>query len=245
MKEARYFFVPHASSETELPLEETMHALRVLRLKAGDEMYLMDGEGCFYLAEVTLAATKRCLYTIVKKLPQNKPWRGRIHIAMGPTKMMERVEWFVEKATEIGVDEFSFINSVFSERKVLRTARLDKIVVSAVKQSRKAWKPVVNPIVSLKEFLSQHQQGHRFIAHCYKEIPREDFFEVVMNQEVSNADDDIIVLIGPEGDFSIDEVKLAIDSGYRSVSLGKSRLRTETAALSVAMMAQLARRNEK
>ncbi len=242
MKESRFFYVPNAGTQTELPMEEAMHALRVLRLKSGDEMFLMDGEGNFHQAEVTIAATKRCLYEIRQTMPQQKAWRGRIHIAMAPTKMMDRVEWFAEKATEIGIDEFSFLNCKFSERKVMRTVRLDKIVISAMKQSRKPWKPIVNPMVTFKEFLQQHSSGQRFIAHCYEEIEREDFYHLISDPAIANADDDITVLIGPEGDFSIDEVRMALGCGFRSITLGSARLRTETAALSATMMAQLVRR---
>ena len=138
MKEARYFFVPNAAGENELPEEEALHALRVLRMKSGDEMYLMDGEGTFYRAVVSLASAKRCLYEITETMPQKPVWRGRVHVAVAPTKMMERMEWFVEKATEIGIDEFSFLDCRFSERRMLRESRLEKIVVSAVKQSREA-----------------------------------------------------------------------------------------------------------
>lgn len=126
MKETRFFYVPDAVHQVELPVEEAMHALRVLRLKSGDEMFLMDGKGSFYRAEVTLAATKRCLYQIKEVLPQEKTWRGRIHLAIAPTKMMDRIEWMVEKATEIGFDDISFLNCKFSERKVMRTVRLEK-----------------------------------------------------------------------------------------------------------------------
>ena len=133
MKEARYFYVPDAATTNELPAEEAMHALRVLRLKSGDEMFLMDGN--FYRAEVTLAATKHCIYEIKEKLPQAKTWKGNICIGMAPTKMMDRTEWFSEKATEIGVDELVFLNCKFSERKTMRTVRLDKIIISAMKQS--------------------------------------------------------------------------------------------------------------
>ena len=242
MKEERFFYVPDAASQNEMPMDEAMHALRVLRLKGGDEMYLMDGVGCFYRAEVTIAATKRCLYEIHEAFPQEKTWQGRIHIAMAPTKMMDRVEWFAEKATEIGFDELSFMNCKFSERKVMRTVRLDKIVVSAMKQSRKPWKPVVNQMQSFREFITQPREGLKFIAHCYPEIPREDFYQIISQPENAHADSDITVLIGPEGDFSTDEVQAAIEHGYRSISLGRERLRTETAALSAVMMAHLVRR---
>ena len=239
MKEARYFYVPNAANETELPQEEAMHALRVLRLQSGDEMFLMDGEGTFYRAVVTIAATKHCMYEIQEVMPQEKTWHGNIHLAMAPTKMMDRVEWFAEKATEIGFDELSFLNCKFSERKNLRTVRLDKIVVSAVKQSRKPWKPIVNQLQTFKEFLATPHEGHVFIAHCYDEVERTDFYTELQQLP---ADDDITVLIGPEGDFSIDEVKQAVAKGYKSITLGNSRLRTETAALMAVAMANLAKR---
>ena len=242
MKEERYFYVPNASSQNEMPEEEALHALRVLRMRGGDEMFLMDGEGVFYRAVVTIAATRRCFYDIVEAIPQQRDWRGRLHIAMAPTKMMERVEWFVEKATEIGIDEMSFLCCSFSERRVLRAQRLEKIAVSAVKQSRKPWKPVVNPLINFQDFISQPREGHKFIAHCYQEFVREDLYQILQQPEVAQAEDEITVLIGPEGDFSFDEVQEAIAQGYRSISLGKERLRTETAALAATMMGHLSRR---
>ena len=238
MKEVRYFFVPDAANQSELPSDEAMHALRVLRLKAGDEMFLMDGVGCYYRAQVTIAATQHCHYEILEQLPQERPWEGLVHLAIAPTKMMDRIEWLSEKATEIGVDEISFVNTKFSERKLVKIPRLDKIVVSAVKQSRKAWKPQLNEIVSLKDFIREHQEGRRYIAHCYEEIPRTYLFDELREPSDSM---DATVLIGPEGDFSIDEVKEAVANGYKSVHLGASRLRTETAGLSAIMMMQLAK----
>ena len=239
MKEARYFYVPDAASQTELPIDEAMHALRVLRLQSGDEMFLMDGDGTFYRAEVTIAATRHCMYEIKEVMPQTKTWHGRIHLAMAPTKMIDRVEWMAEKATEIGFDELTFLDCRFSERRNIRTARLDKIVVSAVKQSRKPWKPVVNGLVPFKDFVIRPIDGHKFIAHCYDEEERSDFFSCLQQLPV---DDDVTVLIGPEGDFSLDEVRLAIDNGYRSISLGESRLRTETAALMSVAMSNIVKR---
>lgn len=227
---------------TELPMEEAMHALRVLRLKSGDEMFLMDGEGNFYRAEVTIAATKRCMYEIKETLPQAKTWKGNIHVAIAPTKVMDRIEWFCEKATEIGVDEITFLNCKFSERKVMRTVRLDKIVVAAVKQSHKPWKPSLNAMVSFKDFVTTPRGGRKYIAHCYEEIERKDFFTEVYRLADIDGGEDVTVLIGPEGDFSIDEVRLAVENGYESVTLGASRLRTETAALYATMAAQLALR---
>ena len=173
-------------------------------------------------------------------MPQPRAWRGRVHLAIAPTKMMERMEWMAEKATEVGCDEFSFLQCRFSERKTLRADRIDKIVVSAVKQSRKAWKPVVNDLCSFQQFVGQPRNGRKFIAHCYEEIPRKDLFSELMAHPSDDAD--VTILVGPEGDFSIDEVRQAIDAGYESISLGTSRLRTETAGLAAVMMAHLARR---
>ena len=248
MKEERFFYAPELAeqevspSRGDLEGSEANHALRVLRLGVGDEIRLMDGKGTFYRATITTATGHRLLYQIDEAEPQQPAWQGHLHLAMAPTKLMDRVEWFAEKATEIGFDELSFLNCKFSERKVMRTVRLEKIVVSAMKQSRKPWKPVVNQMQSFREFISQPREGLKFIAHCYQDIPREDFFGIVSRAENAQADGDITVLIGPEGDFSPEEVRAAIDHGYQSISLGSERLRTETAALSAVMMAHLVRR---
>ena len=240
MKETRFFYVPNAGQENEMPTEEALHALRDLRIKSGDEINLMDGVGNFYRAEVTLAATKRCLYEVKEVLPQQPAWHGHVHLAIAPTKVMDRIEWMAEKATEIGFDELSFLNCKFSERKTMRTVRLDKIVISAVKQSHKAWKPIVNQMVSFKEFIAQPRKGRKFICHCYEEFEKVDLMTEL--QKPYDEDADVTVLVGPEGDFSVDEVKLAIANGYESASLGTSRLRTETAGLMSVAMANLTRR---
>lgn len=237
MKETRYFYVPNAAHCNELPDEEASHASRVLRLESGDEVFLIDGEGCFFKAQLTLVSKSRCLYNIVERLPQEKTWSGRIAVGMAPTKSIDRVEWTLEKATEIGLDEFSLLNCAFSERRNVKLERLDKIVVAAVKQSRKAWKPQLNDLLPFERFVKQPRKGAKFIAHCYDEIDKKDLYNELLQL---NADEDVTILIGPEGDFSFEEVRLALDQGYVSVSLGKSRLRTETAALSATMIAQLA-----
>lgn len=254
MKEVRYFYVPDAANQQELPADEATHALRVLRLKGGDEIFLMDGEGTFYRAEVTAASSKRCLYDIKEAMPQQRAWNGHIHLAIAPTKMMERIEWMAEKATEIGFDELSFLNCQFSERKVVKVPRIDKIVVSAVKQSHKAWKPQVNEMVNFREFVTTPRPGRKFICHCYEEVEKKDFFTEIYKtngiteassagQECSDGQpEDITVLVGPEGDFSIEEVRFALENGYESVSLGTSRLRTETAGLVAVHMAHICRR---
>ena len=240
MKEERYFYVPEASTLSELPEEEATHALRVLRLKEGDEMMLMDGKGTFFRAAVSMATGKRCFYQILETLPQQRTWQGHLHLAIAPTKMMERIEWLAEKATEVGFDELSLLDCRFSERHVVKTPRLEKIVVSAMKQSRKAWKPIVNEMQDFKTFIAQHSTGRRYIAHCYDEVPRTNLFADLKSQ-ISNLKSQFptTVLIGPEGDFSIDEVRMAVDAGFISVDLGPSRLRTETAGLAAVMMMQL------
>lgn len=238
MKEVRSFYVPDALTATELLPEEAMHALRVLRMKIGDEMVLMDGQGNYYRAEVTLAHTKHCLYEIKEQMPQQRQWQGHIHLAIAPTKMMERIEWMTEKAVEVGVDEISFLNCQFSERRLVKISRLEKIMIAAVKQSHKAWATQLNEIVTFDAFIKQPREGHKYIAHCYEEVPRTYLFDELQK---TSASDDATVLIGPEGDFSIDEVRQAVAAGYISVHLGKSRLRTETAGLSAVMMMQLAK----
>ena len=239
MKEARYFYVPNATEHNELPTDEAIHAIRVLRLKIGDDIFLIDGKGTFYEAVVTLANSKHCLYKITQTLVQNKTWKGHIHLAIAPTKDISRIEWLVEKATEIGFDEISFLNCQFSERKNLRIDRIERIVISAMKQSRKAWKPIVNNMLSFENFMQKEVTGQKFICHCYNEIEKTDFFSNINN---SGLFEDITVLIGPEGDFSINEVHQALQQQYKSTTLGNSRLRTETAGLAAVLMANLVNR---
>ena len=231
MKEVRYFYVPKAGECDALPSEEAQHAVRVLRLQPGDEMMLMDGEGTFYKAEVSVASNHHCLYRILETLPQQRPWSGRIHLAIAPTKMLDRMEWLLEKAVEVGVDDISFLDCRFSERRQIKLPRMEKIVISAMKQSR-------NEMQSFSQFVAAERPGAKFIAHCYEEVERTYLFDDLKHLP---AETPVIILVGPEGDFSIEEVRQAISLGYKSVHLGKSRLRTETAGLSAVMMAQLSK----
>ena len=243
MKEERFFYVPNATDVDRLPQEEAAHATRVLRLKEGDSIFLIDGEGGIHQAVVTIATNKQCQYKITNTttLPQSE---NRIHIAIAPTKMMERMEWMAEKATEIGIDELTFLESQYSERRTMRCDRIEKTVISAMKQSRKAWMPVINDLMPLKDFLDAPREGRKFICHCHNEIPRTSLqrkMEEVQSSMFKGSSSSMAngqsftVLIGPEGDFSKEEVEYALEHGYESVSLGESRLRTETAAL-VALM---------
>ena len=187
-----------------------------------------------------MVTSKHCAYAILSSVPADKGWKGHIHLAMAPTKMMDRIEWLAEKATEVGFDELSFLSCKFSERKVINLSRIEKIVVSAMKQSRKPYKPVVNDMAAFAHFVTTPRKGRKCIAHCYAEIPRVDLFTTL--QELS-ANESCTVMIGPEGDFSLDEVRLAMENGFEPVSLGTARLRTETAALMAVTMAQLSFRN--
>lgn len=218
------FYTPDIQTKAELPEEEAQHCTRVLRLTNGDEITLTDGKGHFYRAEISAATNKRCLVTIKETIYQEPLWPCHLHIAMAPTKNMDRNEWFTEKATEIGFDELTFLNCRFSERKVIKTERIEKILVSAIKQSLKARIPQLNEMTDFDKFIAQDFKGQKFIAHCYEG-------EKPLLKDVLEKGKDVLVLIGPEGDFSEEEVKKAIERGFAPISLGKSRLRTETAAL--------------
>lgn len=218
------FYTPDIATSPELPEEEAGHCLRVLRLGVGDEVMLTDGRGYFYRAVISAATGKRCQVRVTETIEQEPFWRGHLHLALAPTKNMDRMEWLAEKATEIGFDELTFLNCRFSERKVIKTERIEKIVVSAVKQSLKARKPVVNELTDFQRFVAQDFPGQKFIAHCYEG-------EKPLLQDVLEPGKDALVLIGPEGDFSPEEVAQAEAAGFQPISLGKSRLRTETAAL--------------
>ncbi|MBE6296910.1 MAG: 16S rRNA (uracil(1498)-N(3))-methyltransferase [Bacteroidales bacterium] len=218
------FYVPDIADSWELSQEEAAHAIRVLRLQAGDKLEITDGAGSLYPTRVASVQGKHCYVEPVEAVRVPKNWNGMLHIAIAPTKNMDRIEWFAEKATEIGLDALTFLNCRFSERKVVKPERVERIVVSAMKQSLKYSKPVVEDMVDFKKFIAAERNGAKYIAHCYDS-------ERVLLKDILVPGEDATVLIGPEGDFSPEEVELAIKAGYRPVSLGSSRLRTETAAL--------------
>ena len=219
------FYTPNIDKAHELPEEESQHCTRVLRLTSGDEIMLTDGKGSFYKATITATNNKRCLFEINETIYQEPLWKGHLHIAMAPTKNMDRNEWFTEKATEIGIDELTFLNCRYSERKVIKNERIEKIIISGIKQSLKARVPLLNGLTDFKSFIKQDFDGQKFIAHCYDENDK------VYLKDVLNKNENVLILIGPEGDFSEEEVKLAKENGFKAISLGNSRLRTETAAL--------------
>lgn len=212
-----------------LDQDESGHCIKVLRHRCGDEINVIDGCGTLYRCRITSDSHKG-VEAIVTETHENwgtHPYR--LHMAVCPTKNNDRFEWFVEKACEIGLDEISPVIGEHSERRIFKTARTEKILVSAAKQSLKASVPVVNEPVSVKDFIKSSSEGLRMIAYCFEDenIPRRSIKEVLEGYEGS----DITVMIGPEGDFSRSEAELALASGFIPVHLGASRLRTETAAL--------------
>ena len=218
------FYTPDIATTLELPQEEAAHALRVLRLTEGDKVMLTDGKGSFYHAEIDMISGKRCYVRITETSTPKPLWKGHLHLAMAPTKNMDRIEWFAEKATEIGFDELTFLDCRFSERRVVKNERVEKILISAMKQSLKSTLPSLNGMTSFDKFITQSFTGQKFIAHC-NEGEKDSLMHALQTGE------DALVLIGPEGDFSPEEVEKAIANGFRPITLGKSRLRTETAAL--------------
>ncbi len=207
-----------------LPEDEAQHAVKVLRLQSGDAVELVDGVGGFYNAIITNPHHKRCEIEITNCQTDYEKRDFYLHIAIAPTKNIERLEWFVEKCTEIGIDEITPVLCRFSERKILKEERLEKIMVSAMKQSKKAYLPKLNPLQSFEKLVKQNFSDKKYIAHCYEG-------EKNLLQNLYKKGGSALILIGPEGDFSLEEVESAIQNGFQPVSLGKSRLRTETAGV--------------
>jgi len=216
------FYTPDIQTNNCLAEEESVHCVRVLRLGEGSEIDLIDGRGNFFKARVVQAHPKHCMVEVLETIPDKTP-PFMAHIAMAPTKNFDRTEWFVEKATEVGIGGFHFITSQHSERKVLKLERIEKIVVSALKQSMKALKPEIGEWTEFKKFVTKPFDGQKYICHCN---PGE---KPLLNC-VCKSGTPVLVLIGPEGDFSPEEVELALKNGFQAVSLGDTRLRTETAA---------------
>lgn len=233
MKEVHLFYAPDVLSSHALGEEEATHAVRVLRIKEGDALWVTDGRGHFFDATASPAGSSKhpeCFVSITAEHEWTRPWASDIYLAVAPTKNMDRIEWFAEKATEIGLDGIHFLDCANSERRVIKTERIEKIVVSAMKQSHKALKPEVSELTRFKDFVEQPFEGDKFIAHCYAQTDV-DGSEKLFLFDAIRRDVPTLVLIGPEGDFSIDEVRMAHAAGFRSITLGESRLRTETAAL--------------
>lgn len=219
------FFAPQIAEAPFLNEEESLHCIKVLRLSQGDTIQVIDGIGTLYDARIVVPSPKRVEVEILAAHPGFGDHPYELHMAVAPTKNIDRFEWFVEKAVEIGVDSITPLLCRYSERKVVKLERLEKIAVSAAKQSLKGKVPVIHPLTPIDQFLSEVPEGQRFIAHCHEDGERLLLSKQIQPGSVCS------VLIGPEGDFSEEEVAKAIKNGFVPVSLGNSRLRTETAAV--------------
>lgn len=221
-------FLFNENGEILLSAEESKHCVKVLRHKVGDVIHVIDGKGNFFEAELTSINPEKCVAKIKskKQIGVNKSYY--LHIAISPTKNPDRIEWLIEKGTELGVDEFSFIICKRTEKTGTRIDRFQKIAESAVKQSVQGVIPKLNDGISFKEFLATQKNSDvkKYIAHCL-EYPKKELKDIY-------ADKKVLVLVGPEGDFTEEEIKLALENGFEALSLGESRLRTETAGLFVA-----------
>lgn len=224
------FYAPDIQTTLTLPEEESNHCVQVLRRSVGDAVQVTDGMGNLYHCVITNPHRKHCEVRIERVETPEALHEGYVHIAVAPTKNIDRLEWAIEKCVEIGVDEITPLLCRFSERKQLRTDRLEKIILSAAKQSLTPYLPVLHELTPCDAFIKaqrekvQRTQGQNFIAHCYKDEKR-------YLKDVIERGRDALVLIGPEGDFSEQEVAEALAAGFIPVSLGDSRLRTETAAV--------------
>lgn len=219
------FYTPDLSGNTyTLDESESKHCVRVLRLEQGDEIILVDGRGGMFTAEIEDPNPKRCAVKIIRSELNSGQRNYSVHIAIAPTKNIERIEWFLEKATEIGLDRITPLICRFSERKEIKNDRLEKVMVSAMKQSLKAHLPQLDHLTRFSDFIAQPFDGQKFIAHC------DDQHRDLLKKMIA-PNQHYLILIGPEGDFSSEEIEAALKAGFHPVSLGESRLRTETAGL--------------
>lgn len=218
------FYSPHIEGDVFLLSEnESKHAVRVLRLAAGGRVALVDGRGGWYEATILEDHPKRCLLKIDSHTPNYRPLPFHLHLAISPTKNMDRFEWFLEKATEIGISSITPLLSHRTERRNLKAERLEKVLVSAMKQSLKAYLPVLNPPAKIEDFLALEREGTKGIAHCYP-TDRKGIADLGRSGHYT-------MLVGPEGDFTEEEVQASMEAGYVPFHLGTSRLRTETAGV--------------
>lgn len=210
--------------------DESRHLIKVLRKKEGDNVFITDGKGNFYTTIINIANEKKCCVNITSIEEKSKSRPYHLHIAIAPTKLNDRFEWFLEKAVEIGIDEITPIICKNSERKILKTDRMKKIIQSAVKQSLQYYLPVLNEPIAFDTFLNQQKASQKYIAHC------EDENNKLFLQKIAKPTDDILILVGPEGDFTSTEIKTALNHNYRPVTLGQNRLRTETAGIYISTL---------
>ncbi len=222
------FYCPDIADTLTLGEEDSKHCVKVLRMGEGDTIEVVDGNGTLYTCRITMAHPKRCAVEVTERMQQPPHWGHRIVLGVAPTKNLDRIEWLVEKCVEMGVDRIIPLRCHNSERTVLKTERLKKIMVSAMKQSLKATLPLLDEMTPVAQVLAEPFEGTRCIAYCDEQLPRGQRLTLT---GVYRPGQDVMVLIGPEGDFSPEEVQAARDAGFMPVTLGESRLRTETAGM--------------
>ena len=222
------FYCPDIADTLTLGEEDSKHCVKVLRMGEGNTIEVVDGNGTLYTCRITMAHPKRCAVEVTERMQQPPHWGHRIVLGVAPTKNLDRIEWLVEKCVEMGVDRIIPLRCHNSERTVLKTERLKKIMVSAMKQSLKATLPLLDEMTPVAQVLAEPFEGTRCIAYCDEQLPRGQRLTLT---GVYQPGQDVMVLIGPEGDFSPEEVQAARDAGFMPVTLGESRLRTETAGM--------------
>ena len=222
------FYCPDIADTLMLGEEDSKHCVKVLRMSEGDTIEVVDGNGNLYTCRITMAHPKRCAIEVLETENQAPHWGHRIVLGIAPTKNLDRIEWLVEKCVEMGIDRIIPLRCHNSERTVVKTDRLKKIMVSAMKQSLKATLPLLDEMTPIEHVLGEPFDGTRCIAYCDEMLPRDQRHTIA---SAYSPGDDVMVLIGPEGDFSPQEVEAATSSGFVPVTLGESRLRTETAGL--------------
>lgn len=215
------------SKEIIFDKDESRHIIRVLRKKEGDVLHITNGKGFLFSAEIILGNDKKCIASIIKSEEKPRTRDYYLHVAIAPTKNNDRFEWFLEKATEIGIDEITPIICENSERKVVKTERFLRIVQAAMKQSLQFTLPKLNEPIKFSEFITQNSTSETFIAHC-EENTEKKFLKNIATPNASYT-----ILIGPEGDFSSKEIQQSLSKNFEPISLGENRLRTETAGLNV------------
>lgn len=217
-----------------LPEEESRHCIRVLRMQQGDTLSLTDGRGTLYTARITSADARRCAVEVVSRQDEFEKMPYRLSMAVAPTKNIDRYEWFLEKATEVGVSEIYPLECDHSERRAIKFDREQRVITSAVKQSLKAYHPLLHDMTPVRQIIAMPFAGRRFIAHCDRSAGERAYLGDILRKG-----EDALILIGPEGDFSPEEIASALANGFEQITLGHQRLRTETAAVTATVMVSM------
>ena len=221
------FYAPEISlSRYTLPEEESKHCVRVLRMTVGDELHLTDGKGNMYRCKVVSDNVKRCEVEVVETWPEYERMSYGLTMCVAPTKNIDRFEWFLEKATEIGISEVYPLECDHSERRQIKLEREEKVITAAVKQSLKAYHPMLHDLTSVRDIIAMDFEGEKYIAHCDSSFGERPYLGNLVKKGANT-----LILIGPEGDFSKEEINFALQNGFKAISLGRERLRTETAAV--------------